>query len=79
MIINHVRLYSCSQCGKKKEMTTVIAFQKSNIKPSTFMGPAQILMFTGVRQERLGDDAAQPKTKRRMVTRQSQIALEDLE
>jgi hypothetical protein len=64
---------------EEKQMATVIAFQKSNIKPSTFKGPAQILMFTGVRQERLEDDSSEPKTKRRMVTRQSQIALEDLE
>jgi hypothetical protein len=60
-------------------MSTVIEFQKSNSKPKGFFGPAQILMFTGVRQERLVDEISQVKTKRRLVTRQSQIALEDLE
>jgi hypothetical protein len=60
-------------------MSTVIAFQKSNKKPSGFFGPAQILMFTGVRQERLIVDAQDSKPKRRLVTRQSQVILEDLE
>jgi hypothetical protein len=63
----------------EKDMSTVIAFPKLYRKPKSFFGQAQILIFTGVRHERLTDeDIMHHKPKRRLVTRQSELMAEEL-
>ena len=64
-------------------MATVIAFPKrQNKSPEKIAGegPATIIMFTGVRVERLGDDAIQARaTPRRIYLNASQATAEELE
>jgi hypothetical protein len=61
-------------------MSTVIAFQKLNKKSPGFYGPAQIVIFPGVRHERLTDsEIAKSNTNRRLVMRANQAVAEEFE
>ena len=64
-------------------MATVIAFPKQEGRAREKVegqGPATIIMFTGVRVERLEDESAPSRsTKRRMITKTSEATAEELE
>ena len=64
-------------------MATVIAFAKHGGKTRDRMegqGPATILMFTGVRVERLDDESLNTRSpSRRRISNSSQAAAEELE
>ena len=66
-------------------MATVIAFPKRELnsaekRPAHMSGPATIVMFTGVRMERLEDEPSQPRsTPRRLFATNSQATAEELE
>jgi hypothetical protein len=92
VIVNHVRLYSSRaprdlRGGMKgSTMTAVIAFPKKRqeaIEGNKWFGPAQVIIFTGVRHERLQDgpvEVSQPRRRNaRMPSHQNQATAEDLE
>lgn len=64
-------------------MTTVIAFPVHHGKAREKVegqGPATILMFTGVRIERLDEVSTSPRaTSRRLISNASQATAEELE
>lgn len=64
-------------------MTTVIAFPRQEGKTRARVeghGPATIIMFTGVRVERLEDDSlAARSSARRRISNSSQATAEELE
>ena len=66
-------------------MATVIAFPKRELnsvenKSAKLLGPATIVMFTGVRMERLEDEPSQSRpTPRRFFATNSHATAEDLE
>ena len=63
-------------------MATVIAFpkQQGGVRQSVEgQGPATIIMFTGVRVERLDVETSIHPTTRRMISKSSEVTLEDLE
>jgi hypothetical protein len=65
-------------------MTSVIAFPKRNRETSEInkqFGPAQVIIFTGVRQERLQEEAIvrlRRARKARLPSRQNQATAEEL-
>ncbi len=64
-------------------MAAVIAFPKQQLKyqrKEKFFGPAQVIVFTGVRHERLVDAAdAARRPSRRLPSRRNQATAEELE
>jgi hypothetical protein len=63
-------------------MSAVIAFPKTQRDENAemrFFGPAQVVMFTGVRVERLTDSHFETKPKPRRVARSNQATAEDLD
>jgi hypothetical protein len=92
VIVNHVRLYSTPGTAdlrggmKGNTMTAVIAFpkkQQETIEGNKQFGPAHVIIFTGVRHERLQDvnmEVSQPRRRNACLpSRQSQATAEDLE
>jgi hypothetical protein len=58
-IQHNVSCRSAAQMGVAKNMTAVIAFPIRKRNPAdarVLLGPAQVIIFNGVRQERLHDD-----------------------
>lgn len=64
-------------------MAAVIAFPKQQLKyqrNEKFFGPAQVMIFTGVRHERLVDTAeVAARQNRRLPSRRNQATAEELE
>jgi hypothetical protein len=80
LIVNHRSLYL--HHAKEAIMATVIAFpnQQGRAREAVeAQGPATIIMFTGVRVERLDVETPARPTTRRMISKTSEVTLEDLE
>jgi hypothetical protein len=68
---------------ERHKMAAVIAFPKQNTKKherEKFFGPAQVMIFTGVRHERLVDVVeVSARPNRRLPSRRNQATAEELD